>query len=402
MIGYHKYNDKDLCCGCRACEQICPKNAIEMKNDSEGFLYPIIDKDRCIDCSLCNNVCPIENVDRLKCEEIEIVYAAYSVNRNIRRSSSSGGIFAEIASYVLGHKGVVYGASFQDGLILQHCRISAFNEISLLSGSKYLQSDTGETYKNVKEDLRNGLLVYYVGTPCQIAGLRSFLKYDYSNLITSDLICHGVPSQLMFDSYIEHLNQKLKGKIVTCNFRKFAGWGMAFFSELKKNGKIKRYKIDHFEFSSYLNAFKKSYINRPICYSCPFAQKERVGDITLGDYWGVTRFLPDIDYCDGVSLILINSLKGQNIFDNISSNLKFYISNFESASVENPNLRKSTPMPLKRKDIYNELERRGYGDLDRKEFRTKGKCKLFFRYKLIFLLDALGIKKIIKQICQKK
>ena len=230
MIKFDSSHDKYDCCGCRACEQVCPKQAIVMETDDEGFLYPKIDACKCINCGLCNKVCPIE-VGNISVEHPLAVYAAQYQNNKVLNNSSSGGIFSLIANYVFSKYGVVYGAAFDDDMYLQHIRITDIEELNKLRGSKYVQSDIEDTYKQAKTDLENGALVYFTGTPCQIQGLKLFLRKHYANLLTTDLVCHGTPSYKVFANTLREIEAKKHGRIYSYLFRdkSVGGWSFFFF-----------------------------------------------------------------------------------------------------------------------------------------------------------------------------
>lgn len=323
----------DLCCGCRACEQSCPKKAINMAHNIEGFLYPIVDEDICINCGICDKVCPISHDIKYKTDSLK-VYAAYNLNRQDRKKSSSGGIFIAIAKEILNRKGVVYGAAFDNNLNL--CHIGVNNELNLekLLGSKYVQSDTLDTFRKIKQDLIENKWVYFVGTPCQVAGLKAFLKKEYDRLITSDLVCHGVPSIKIFKLFVGALEKKWLGKIIDYRFRdkRVNGWSCSSSAlSISQKGKEQEHMYDKI-MNSYQTAFLSSNINREVCYKCPFACKKRCGDITIADYWGIKTVFPNIDYRDGVSVISLNTNKAINFFNDIKEELYLCESQYEVAA----------------------------------------------------------------------
>ena len=195
--------DKSKCCGCSGCMNICPKNAIIMKEDKNGFKYPIVDKEKCINCGLCEKVCPILNNKKEQQKEIK-AYACYNKNIEERLKSSSGGIFILLAKEILKRNGIVFGAAFDENFNVKHISIDNEKDIEKLMGSKYVQSNMGKVYKEVKEFLENGKYILFSGTPCQIEGLKKFLKKDYDKLYTQDIICHGVPSPKIWQMYLEY------------------------------------------------------------------------------------------------------------------------------------------------------------------------------------------------------
>lgn len=305
--------EKKLCTGCSACKQICPKDAISFVPDENGFLYPKIDTEKCIQCGLCKNVCPILNKEEKEFDNL--FYMAWNKDNTDRINGSSGGVFASIAKYVYKNEGIVYGAAFDKNFKLHHVRTENVEELPPLLGSKYLQSDVGDIFKDVKKDLQDDKLVLFVGTPCQVYGLKLFLKKEYKNLILCDFVCHGVPSQKIFDKYIENTKD-----LESFSFRdKTHGW--ITFSIRKKfnNGKI---DICKFPEDMYMKGFLNNLYLRESCYNCKFTNLNRHSDITLGDFWGIEKYYPDIDYQNGVSLVIINSTIGEEVFNEIKKELK--------------------------------------------------------------------------------
>ena len=222
---YFKTLEKQDCSGCTACVNACPKQCIVMKPDDEGFFYPEIDKSACIECGVCEKVCPFDK-PKYENTEIQDVYACYIKEAKQRQRSTSGGLFYAIAKWVIEHGGIVYGAAFDDNFKLRHIGVDNLQDLEQLRGSKYLQSYLGDCYAEIKDYLKNGRWVYFVGCGCQVAGLNAFLRKKYDTLITSDLVCHGAPSQLMFDWHLDYLRRKEKGEITSYTFRDLAGWGV--------------------------------------------------------------------------------------------------------------------------------------------------------------------------------
>lgn len=377
---FHSKN-KAECCGCRACEQKCPKTAIQMIEDSEGFIYPEINKDECVECKLCEKVCPMENHSFSTIKPL--VYAAVNINEENLAKSSSGGMFTVIAEEIIRNSGSVYGAAFNSDLILTHKRINTIQGLKDLRGSKYLQSDIGNTYKEIKNDLISGLYVYFVGTPCQVGGLMSFLGKSYENLVTSDLVCHGVPSQKIFNNTIKNIEKSKTCKVVNYFFRdkRVKGWNCSSSSEILRKGKTKLLKYDN-NMNAYFNAFMSGDIMRWSCYSCPFAQNNRVGDITLADYWGIDKYHSEFEVKKGVSLVLLNSKKGIKFWNAIKTRTHSVTSDIRNAEIMNSNLRMPTANSSKRKGSYD-LNFKKY-DLFLDTYLPKNRLK----HKLFFMLDC--------------
>ncbi|NMA84106.1 MAG: 4Fe-4S dicluster domain-containing protein, partial [Epulopiscium sp.] len=270
------FNQKKNCCNCAACMNICPKQAITIKTDEDGFSFPMINRDLCIECGLCNNVCAFQNIPISGNVPIS-TYVAINKDMDVLSASASGGIFGALASLILDKNGVVFGCAFNNKMEPKHICIDNLLDMKKIQGSKYVQSDINTTYIEAKRYIKNGRYVLFTGTPCQIAGLKSFLGKDYNNLITADIICHGVPSADFFKGYIKYLEDKLKGKVIDLKFRdKSKGWGHIEKVIYKKDGIIKEKLIQPFN-SYYHSYFLKGDILRENCYECKYACSSREG-----------------------------------------------------------------------------------------------------------------------------
>ena len=301
--------DKHLCCGCSACVQSCPKHCIEMREDEEGFLYPQVQVDKCYDCGLCEKICPVLNQHE-SIEPLEI-YSAHNTNEDELMQSSSGGIFILLAKQVLQEEGVVFGVKFDENWNAIHAFAETEEDVKQFMGSKYVQSRIGNTYNEAREFLLSGRQVLYSGTPCQIAGLKFFLKKDYDNLTTIDIVCHGVPSPKVWRSYLKSITPKNE-QIQCIRMReKRNGWKKYGISISFKN---KSQYYSPFSEDAYMQAFLKNITLRPSCYKCPFKQIKSGSDITLGDFWGI-EYIDSSQYDNrGTSLVLINTEKGKRQF----------------------------------------------------------------------------------------
>lgn len=314
-----KTNDKKDCCGCSACVQRCPKQCISLYEDEEGFLYPRVDKTVCIDCGLCEKVCPVLN--QSEGHEPVAVYAAKNPNEEIRMQSSSGGIFTMLAERIIDEGGVVFGACWDKDWNVVHDYAESKEDIAKFRGSKYVQSNIGETFKQTETFLIEGRKVLFSGTPCQIAGLKHFLLKDYDNLLTIEIICHSVPSPGVWQQYLTEKLQTIgwnKSDIRHISFRsKATGWkGYSFMIE-NKDGNV-------FSELGSKNAFMRGFLanlyTRPSCQKCPAKQLKSGSDITLGDFWGINSLMPEIDDDKGVSVVIVNTEKGReamHIVDNL-------------------------------------------------------------------------------------
>lgn len=348
--------DKSLCSGCYACYSVCPKDCILMQTDSEGFYYPAINQSDCINCGRCQSVCPILNEPELN--NIGKAYACINKNEDIRKNSSSGGIFSELATYVIANNGIVFGAAFDKDWNVVHTCINNLCEIEKLQGSKYVQSKIGDTYKQTRDYLEKGQLVLYTGTPCQVSGLLKFLDKKYDNLITQDLICHGVPSPKVWQKYVDFQESNATSKIKRAIFKyKKPGW--------------KKYSV-LFEFESgqsyeqlisndlFMQVFLRDICLRPSCYNCHSKKINRTSDITLADFWGIERISPDMFDDKGTSLVIINSEKGNKLFNAISSNLIYKKVNFCEAIKQNSAIHTSVKQHKNRNKFFQNLDKMNF------------------------------------------
>lgn len=317
-----KIERKQDCCGCRSCVQRCPQKCISFIIDDEGFGYPKVDMANCVDCHLCEKVCPVINQSDSK--EPVRVYAAFNKDEEVRLKSSSGGVFSALAESVLDNNGVVFGACFNEKWEVVHDYTEDKEGLEKLRGSKYVQSDIGETYKQAEDFLKAGRFVLFSGTPCQIAGLRKFLRKDYDNLLAVDVICHGVPSPMVFQRYLDEVKEKHTGVLEFISFRdKRIGWKKFSFSirfiDNSNNGDVVLFS-QPFNENLFVKGFLKNIYLRPSCYHCPAKNFTSGSDITLGDLWGADKIIPETDDDKGLSAVIINSNKGKFYFDKLLIN----------------------------------------------------------------------------------
>ena len=305
--------DKSECCGCHACYSVCPKNAIKMIEDENGFKIPKINKKLCINCGKCDKVCPIKNT--INVENKPVAYAAYNKDEDTRLNSSSGGIFSLLAEYILNLNGVVFGAKFNENFEVVHDYITKKEDIPKLRGSKYVQSVIGNSYKDAKFFLEEGKYVLFTGTPCQIEGLLKYLNKEYDKLYTQDIICHGVPSPKVWNKYLKYRQNIDNAKIENVEFRnkKYSGWEN-YEVCFKYENKI--YHIDHNK-DSYMKAFLRDASLRDSCYACKFKSVNRASDVLLADFWGINNLMPDFNDKKGLNLLIVNTTKGENLIKNI-------------------------------------------------------------------------------------
>ena len=321
---------ENTCTGCSTCMNICPRDCITMEENEYGVLMPNIDKEKCINCNLCIKNCPENN-------EIQFynplkVYAGWSLDPEERRKSSSGGIAWEMYKYIITNGGIAVGTQYDDNMNLVHTMTNKIEDVRKYKGSKYVQSHIGKMYTKIKEKLKLKEKVLFIGTPCQVNGLKNFLKNDdCDNLITVDLVCHGVPPIKYLKDYLEYL--KIQKEIDNVAFRGENNWHFTAY----KKGKIIYKK--HNKEDLYYKAFLDGLFYRENCYQCRYARKERVGDITIGDFWGIGKEIPfNHETQDGVSLILINTQKGNELIQEIKSQIFIEERTLEEAQKGNAQL----------------------------------------------------------------
>ena len=281
-----------------------------MQEDSEGFKYPVVYKSKYIDCGLCCKVCPLDkNLE--KAIALPTSFACTAKDENFAKQSSSGGIFPVLANMFAEKHSVIYGAAFDNNWEVKHIRVDDIDELKKIYTSKYVQSDMGNSFKQVKHDLDTGKRVLFAGTSCQVAGLKSYLNKDYNNLTTVDFICHGVPSPAVWKSYIKEKAVNLNSKIIDISFRnKKDGWKNYYFRIKTEDGNITYEKDSD---NIYMQGFLKGLYLRPSCYDCKFKTLNRASDITLADFWGVEKVLPEMYTEKGVSLCWSSSDNGNRI-----------------------------------------------------------------------------------------
>ena len=392
------FDKKADCCGCGACLNVCPSQAISMKEDEYGFLYPWIDETVCVTCGMCKKVCAFQN-HSVRNRPIA-TFAAVARDHTLAAGSASGGVFAALAHGFLAGDGVVFGAAFQENWSVRHCSVDRAENVCKLQGSKYTQSDTGRTYAEVKELLAAGKNVLYSGTPCQIAGLYGYLGREYDNLLTVDLVCHGVPNNRMLQEYIQSIESKYEGKVTSFTFRdKSIGWGINGSAQIEgKKRKVKLWKSA----SSYLYYFSDGSIYRESCYQCKYACAARPADLTIGDYWGIEKAHPEYlkkdgwDERNGISVVVVNTEKGTQYLKLLSSCVALKESAFEKASAGNAQLNHPSD-PGKRSEVLHDYLHGGWSALENRFEKRIGLRKYSSQIKSMI---PRFIKQKLKQISQ--
>lgn len=355
--------EKELCCGCTACENVCPKKAISMKADSLGFLYPEINREKCVGCRLCVKVCPV-NKKNPATNGIRTACALINNDENVRMESSSGGAFTLLAEKIINDGGVVFGAKFDGEFNVVHDFTEAKEELSEFRGSKYVQSHMNDCFSKCKEFLETGRIVLFTGTPCQCAGLRSFLERDYANLTVMDFICHGVPSPALWHKYKMHREKKSASRVVKTAFRrKNCGWKQYSLQFTFANCSEYCQPLNR---DKYLQIFLHDTALRHSCYNCFAKGRSRFSDITVADFWGVEWVAPEFFDDRGTSLVCVNSERGARLFESVKLGCRFKEIDLDTAIGFNPSLTHSVSRPGVRDSLERDFQKMDIDSLYRK------------------------------------
>lgn len=318
---------KKDCCGCTACAGVCPVGCIAMKADSEGFVYPVVDADKCIGCGKCDRVCPVQNREPER-EPRKKAYILRNKDADIVKNSTSGGATSAFCEAVVAKGGIVFGAVYDEVFRVKHCGIDNAAELTLFRGSKYVQSDTTGIFAQVKEQLESGRLTMFIGTPCQVAGLKRYLGREYDNLLTVDFVCHAVPSPLVWDLYRQTMEQKYGAPIASVNFReKSFGYHSSTITVTFANGKKSQ---ENTLTDLMMKSFFDSISTRPSCHECAFRRADRVSDTTVFDCWNITRYVPSVKDDDkGYTAVLVHSDKGEELVKSAADKTVAYPADFD-------------------------------------------------------------------------
>jgi coenzyme F420-reducing hydrogenase beta subunit len=392
------FSKPEDCCGCTACQSICPKNAISMQPDEKGFLYPHINQSLCVECGLCNEVCPMKKGPDKETNPHPDSYAVKHRSDEVRMKSSSGGMFTAISDWILEQGGTVYGAAFDAEFRVCHRRANTKEQRNTFRGSKYVQSNLGNIFSQVRNDLISDIPVLFSGTPCQVAGLSLFLQHTKTNmdqLYLCDLVCHGTPSPMIFNDYLDMMKIKYGSEIKSISFRyKPLGWRGYNISLTFQNGTSVQNKPD---VMSYTDLFSSDIDLRPSCYQCPFANLFRPSDITIGDFWGIERSIPEYEDKMGVSLVLINTEKGKKLFHSIEEQVETRQVLLEQCMQWN--LKQPSVPSAKTAPFWADYQKRGFRFVAKKyaDAGIKGKVKYGVKTGLRILGLYDGVKKLIKR-----
>lgn len=374
-----KIKNKTDCCGCSACEQICPKHAIKMRQDKEGFYYPYVDRQNCVDCHLCEKVCPVKHPAALS-ERTREVFVCQNLNQKIRRDSTSGGAFSAIAKYVLDRGGVVFGAALDQHFCVVHKEVETYEDLRILRGSKYVQSNPGNTFKTVKKLLNEERLVCYSGTPCQIEGLNAFLQHRYDNLILVDLVCYTISSPLVWKQYLRLLEKEKKitlQQVSNVKFRDKNPYGYEYtrmtFYDMSGNVCYSSGS----ESNEMLRSFVSNTSTRPSCYKCKFKKVKRVSDFTIWDCYNIYQYDKKMDDNLGSSHVMVHTQKGKEILDQVTSDyLKVKKVNLEFAVNSEPAMTQCALPGKNRREFFAMMAETHDGEALTKFFPLSLKVKI--------------------------
>jgi len=380
------------CAGCYGCINVCKQNAIKMNLNNEGFLMPCVDAEKCIKCGMCQQYCPILNNEFIKQFNNLKTFAAWSRNDHIRTKSSSGGVFTEIAKTVLKDGGVVFGVAFDSSFRVRHISIESEKELDLIRGSKYIQSHVEDAYKKAVSIALQGRPVLFSGTPCQIAALNLLIKDNPGlDVYTCEVICHGVPSESVFMSYLDYISQLYGSQVKEYSFRdKTNGW-KKYGTKIVFSNEEEYFQMHQSD--PFMIGYLRNIYLRPICYDCPFAKIPRVSDITLGDFWGVPK---ELDDPKGVSAVIINTPKGEKLFKKVNNIEKVNVSIgkivFHNIRLINGHLERVSY----RKNFYKLLETNGFQSVSKKYLKSYSLYeKCLFAPKYVFGILSRYICRIV-------
>lgn len=376
-----KISDKSECCGCSACASVCAHNAITMKPDTMGFIYPEVDVSKCVECGLCEKVCAFnDDYDKSLNLSVPEAYGARHKDMSEVETSRSGAAFIAISDWILEQGGIVYGVGYADHFRVVHKRAVTKEERDEFKGSKYVQSDIGTIFRQVKQDLRDGKIVLFSGTPCQTAGLNSYIGKKYrENLYLVDIVCHGVPSPYIWRDYLSYIEKKYKKKVSVVNFRDKGEYGWVAHKEtfIFEDGE----KITP-EQSPYTDLFYKHIILRQSCGSCHYCNTVRPSDITIADFWGIEKTNTEINKDNkGVSLLLVNTDKGHRVLEEIKN--KLYLISAKLDDCLQANLMHPSILNAKSKEFESLYVKRGFTSVLKKYTNVGLKNKLIYNIKLL-------------------
>ena len=396
--------EKKKCCGCTACSSICPKKAIDMVEDEEGFLYPRVDVEKCVNCGLCDKVCPVINKYQNGIIGNINIYGCQNMNDDIRKMSTSGGMFYVLANKVIENDGIVYATGFDENSNIYHLKAENQRDLIGMCGSKYVQSNLSDVFLKIKIDLQNNKTVFFIGTPCQVEGLLKYIDDKYKKyLYTTDLVCYGVPSPGLYRKWIEYLEKKYSCKVTNINFRdKKYGYSGTNIKIFLSNGEIIE---DCRDAKTFLKSMFSHLGLRPSCYDCIFRDKAKSCDFTLGDIWDIYKYSKEMDDNKGTTLVTINTKRGMDFFNTISEDniKKIFITKIDKENVNTyyKNKWKKIKIPKRREEFFKDVNKISYKDLVDKYFPTSKKDFIANNIKPLFIKLPFS-KQIIKKMRMRK
>ena len=397
--------DEKDCVGCNACMQICPKSCIEMVEDFEGFLYPRVEPDLCIDCSLCENVCPVIHQNPIPLEKPQC-YAAKNKNEEIRMQSSSGGVFTLLAELIIEQGGVVFGARFDDNWEVVHDYTEGKAGLAAFRGSKYVQSRIEDNFLKIRHFLKADRKVLFSGTPCQISGLKRFLRKEYDNLLCVDFVCHGVPSPKVWRLYRkENLDKVAKNSVLATSkpiyediqFRnKTQGWKkFSFEATIRKADKNTVLMREPLTENIYMRGFLRDLYLRPSCYDCPAKKHKSGADLTIADFWGIQNHYPAFDDDKGVSLVMVLTDKGNEVYSSIKDEQYLLEVDYKIALQGNPSIEKAVAINPKKETFFRKLSVNSCSGLIK--LLTRPGFKSIIKSRIYSIARYIGLIVIIKK-----
>ena len=385
--------NKAHCSGCGACYSSCPAEAIAMQPDEKGFAYPSVDDSKCISCGLCVKIC--ESIGN-KQITMQKAYAAFAKDGEIRKSSSSGGVFSLLAEKVLSKGGAVFGAAFNKDFGVEHICVENEEHLNLLRGSKYVQSNLRDTFREAKSRLENAQPILFSGVPCQIAGLKAYLRKEYDNLYLVELVCHGAPSPRIWEKYVELMSKKGEPKRISFRM-KDSSWRRFATLFLYKNNVA--YLCEH-RYDPFMKGFLSNLYLRPSCYFCRLKHNNRAGDITLGDFWGAERYVPEIDDDKGLSLVFVNTERGKRLLNSILDKTT-YKNLDEDVNALASMLNHSVDLNPKSEKFYRDFFANQEQLIQIIEKYTKPNVKTRCKSAIRTVLDKLGLLDIARKMMKK-
>lgn len=373
------------CCGCGNCELVCPKKCIKIEPDAKGFLYPAVNAEACIECGRCITSCPAIRADRILPDENTEFYSACNKNNRDRQTSSSGGFFHVLAENCLNKGGAVCGAAFDyETNELRHISIETIEDLPPLKGSKYVQSDLDQIFMEIEKMLKGGRTVLFTGTPCQVSAVHAYLGRDYNNLITMDIVCHGVASPLMWAKYSSEMEKQYNSRITAVSFRdKRYGWKYYSMKLSFRNG---RKYLNFFKRDLFGRAYLSNIMLRPACYACPYTKVERESDFTVGDFWLNRNLMNDDD--GGISLIIIHTEKGKRLWNEIKPQFEYLKLTREQAVKGNANLHEPVKCALDSDGFFECADKESFSKAVKKHVPNKLTPKL----RLLYFAKRIGLK----------